>query len=407
MSTGNASAIDYELALRYIKSTMQRGFTLIELLVVITIIGILAAIALPNYMKAKDRAKEAESKANCHTIQIALERYAVDNGDVYPPWLIGGDSESWGMWHNAYDTGINPEDADNGMNRISYPDFCVDPLVSYCYINSYPRNPFISDSKIIIESTYDDVTGLGDPRFGIAGDVIGQGLDDPMFYRWVSSWGQPCLKLMDFSLTLPDAIELGFADWETEPPGLHYMFGGRRNPYGGEPLQAWWPGNFFYRAGWATSRNYEATGIGYPAHPAYRRGPYTYFLGVYGVVDGMDVIRLESTYTNGAEMFYRLPPPWNVDSAVSGATTIRLGVWVGNNEERGIPEVFGGYWRNYLGEGEKGAVPRPSWPYYDWSATQGYTWAYGCPDGVSDGVVLCLIPDGGFHPESQNWEIYF
>ena len=63
---------------------IQHGFTLIELLVVIPIIGILAAIALPNYIKAKDKAKEAEVKANCHTIQIALERYATDYSGVYP-----------------------------------------------------------------------------------------------------------------------------------------------------------------------------------------------------------------------------------------------------------------------------------------------------------------------------------
>ena len=76
----------------------SKGFTLIELLVVITIIGILAAIALPNYIKAKNKAKEAEVKANLHTIQIALERYCTDNSE-YPDFLIGGDVQGLSLIH--------------------------------------------------------------------------------------------------------------------------------------------------------------------------------------------------------------------------------------------------------------------------------------------------------------------
>ncbi len=61
-----------------------KGFTLIELMVVVVIIGILAAIALPNFLSMQDRAKEAEVKSNCHAIQLAVEGYKVLNAGAKP-----------------------------------------------------------------------------------------------------------------------------------------------------------------------------------------------------------------------------------------------------------------------------------------------------------------------------------
>lgn len=67
----------------------NKGFTLIELLVVVLIIGILAAIALPMYTKAVEKARLAEALLNAKAIEESLKRAVLENGS-FPDCITDG-----------------------------------------------------------------------------------------------------------------------------------------------------------------------------------------------------------------------------------------------------------------------------------------------------------------------------
>lgn len=64
------------------EATAQKGFTLIELMIVIAIIGILAAVAIPNFLRARDKSKYSAAVSSLSSLKTAIEMVAADTNTV-------------------------------------------------------------------------------------------------------------------------------------------------------------------------------------------------------------------------------------------------------------------------------------------------------------------------------------
>ncbi len=98
-------------------SHSKSAFTLIELLIVVAIIGILAAIAVPNFLNAQVRSKIARVQSDQRSYGMAMEMYRLDNNDY--PYI---DLIRWGT---------NP--LENRWIALTTP---------VSYISGFPQDPF-------------------------------------------------------------------------------------------------------------------------------------------------------------------------------------------------------------------------------------------------------------------------
>ncbi|MGB9707410.1 MAG: type II secretion system protein [Microgenomates group bacterium] len=116
----------------------KESFTLIELLVVIAIIGGLSALLLPNFMGARERARDAQRKNDLKQIQKALEMYKQDQKPPAYPTPVSCESStcfpnSDGVWQDGTNTYMNkvPKDPNRTANGGAYYYFVNNDALTY------------------------------------------------------------------------------------------------------------------------------------------------------------------------------------------------------------------------------------------------------------------------------------
>jgi prepilin-type N-terminal cleavage/methylation domain-containing protein len=123
-------------------STPPGAFTLVELLVVVAVVGILAAIAVPNLLEAQTRAKVAAAKSNLRVLAGGLEAYVVDRG-AYPGARVRFPDDPSGLI------------ADKQLNALTTPVAYVsascfrDPFGQVVAQTYFPRKRDIGDFPIL------------------------------------------------------------------------------------------------------------------------------------------------------------------------------------------------------------------------------------------------------------------
>lgn len=115
--------------MRIIRSNIK-GFTLVELMIVVGIIGILAMVALPNFVRFRNRALVASAVGSCEAIRSAMAAYSADSsGNLFPldKWEDGvAGWEDFRLFMIPLGTTLKTDMRDQGFRDFIYRTIAFD-----------------------------------------------------------------------------------------------------------------------------------------------------------------------------------------------------------------------------------------------------------------------------------------
>ena len=129
----------------------NKGFTLVEILIVVIILGILAAIVIPQFTEASESARDSSLVSDLQTCRAQIELYKIQHHDNYP-----GDTTGDGMADDAADfiaDMTDLTDSDGAAVGVGTAG-ALGP-----YLQSFPTNPFVADDA----ASRNVFIGAGDP----------------------------------------------------------------------------------------------------------------------------------------------------------------------------------------------------------------------------------------------------